>query len=291
MSESTFVHDVSSDTFQARVIEKSHNILVLVDFWAPWCGPCRALSPMLDRLADTYAGKFHVAKVNTDVEQELAVQFQVRGIPAVKLFRNGQVVGEFIGVQPESAIKALIDRFLPDETDDLIRRSAALERDGKTSDAETLLREALARDTSNDRIKLELAKLFVDHNADRARIDEARALLASLSVASGVGSEVDALRFRLDLLAAAVSAPPTEDLERAIAANGADSTARFQLGARLAASGDFEPAMGQLLEIVRRDRSFRDDVARKTLVGLFNSLGQQHPLSIKYRAQLARALN
>ncbi|HLF23287.1 MAG TPA: thioredoxin, partial [Burkholderiales bacterium] len=202
MTESTFVRDVSGDTFQARVIEKSRDVLVLVDFWAPWCGPCRALAPVLSRLADAYAGKIRIAKVNTDIEQALAAQFQIRGIPAVKLFRSGQVVGEFVGVQPESAIKTLIDRFLPNETDELIRRSAALTRDGDATHAEALLREALARDAGNDRIRLELAKQLADGEANRARIEEAHNLLDSLSIASGLGSEADALRLRLDLLGA-----------------------------------------------------------------------------------------
>lgn len=290
MSNSNYVRDVSSDTFQVEVVEKSKDVLVLVDFWAPWCGPCRVLAPVLQRLADRYAGKLLVAKVNTDAEQALAVQYQIRGIPAVKLFRNGGVVGEFVGVQPESAIKSLIDRFLPDEVDELIQKSATLLNNGKAGQAEVLLREALTREAPDDRIKLELARLLGEsRTADSARIEEARALLDSLSGATG--TVVAPLKVRLDLLYTALKAPPSADLERAIEANPGDSTARYQLAARLVATGDYGSAMDQLLNLVRRDRAFRDDIARVTLVGLFQLLGQQHPLAIEYRTQLARALN
>ena len=291
MTDSAYVRDVSGDTFQQQVIAESHDVLVLVDFWAPWCGPCRALAPLLSRLAETYAGKIRVAKVNTDIEQAIATQFQIRGIPAVKFFRNGHVVGEFVGVQPESAIKALIDKFLPNEIDELIQRSIALQRDGRTEQAEALLREAVTREPNNDELKLALAGILASRVTDHSRIEEARSLLDSISIGSGKSSDVEALRSWLDLSYAALSAPPTEVLERAIAANEGDCSARFGLGARLAVAGDYEPAMGQLLEIVQRDRSFRDDIARRTLVGLFATLGHQHPLTIKYRTLLARALN
>jgi putative thioredoxin len=291
MADSVYVRDVSGDTFQQKVIAESHEVLVLVDFWAPWCGPCRALAPVLSRLADIYAGKIHIAKVNTDIEQALATQFQIRGIPAVKFFRNGDVVDEFVGVQPESAIKALIDKFLPNEIDELLQRSIAMQRDGHTEQAEALLREAVTREPNNDELKLTLARLLGSSVIDHSRIEEARDLLNSISIGSGKRSDVEALRSWLDLSYAALSAPPTEALERAIAANEADCSARFGLSARLAVAGDYEQAMGQLLEIVQRDRSFRDDIARITLVGLFTTLGHQQPLTIKYRTLLARALN
>ena len=291
MVDSTYVRDVSGDTFQQQVIAKSHDVLVLVDFWAPWCGPCRALAPVLFRLAETYAGKIHVAKVNTDVEHALATEFQIRGIPAVKVFRNGHVVGEFVGVQPESTIKALVDKFLPNEIDELIQHANRLQRDGHTERAETLLREALTREPGSDQLKLALARLLGIGGVNHLRIEEARGLLDSISIGSGKGPDIEALRSWLDLSDAALLAPPTEALERAIRANKADSSARFELGARLALAGDYEQAMGQLLEIVQEDRSFRDDIARRTLVGLFGTLGHQHPLTIKYRALLARALN
>lgn len=294
MTESPNVVDVTAADFAQQVIEKSREFPVLVDFWAPWCGPCRMLAPILDRLADVYAGKLQVAKVNTDVEQELALKFQIRGIPAVKLFRRGQVVGEFVGVQTESAIRALVEPFLPTEVDGLLEQSAQLTRDGKTAEAAALLREAAARHPQDDRLKLALAELLVSSpsaDGDHERLAETQALLDSLSLRAGADPEAETLRARLDLMRAVADAPPIDKLERDVDDNAAGNDARFALAARLALAGDYPRAMDQFLEIVRRDRAFREDGARKALVGLFNLLGRQHPLSIKYRGLLSRALN
>jgi putative thioredoxin len=294
MTESPNAVDVTAADFAQQVVEKSHELPVLVDFWAPWCGPCRVLAPILHRLAGVYAGKLQVAKVNTDVEQELALKFQIRGIPAVKLFRRGQVVGEFVGVQTESVIRALVEPFLPTEVDGLLEQSAQLARDGKTAEATALLRESTARHPQDDRIKLALAELLVSSppgDDDRERLAESQALLDSLSVRAGTEPQVDTLRARLDLMRAVAAAPPIDKLESAVNDNTGDNDARFALAARLALVGDYQQAMDQFLEIIRRDRAFREDGARKALVGLFNLLGRQHPLSIKYRGLLSRALN
>jgi putative thioredoxin len=294
MNESHYVVDVTGADFSQQVVDKSHEVPVLVDFWAPWCGPCRMLAPILHRLADAYAGKLYVAKVNTDVEQELALKFQIRGIPAVKLFRRGEVVGEFVGVQTESAVRALVEPFLPNEIDDLLEQSALFTRDGKISEAIALLRESTARHPQDDRIKLALAKLLVSlapADGVRERLGESQALLDSLSLRAASDPEVETLRMRLDLMRAVTEAPTMDKLERTVNDDAGNNDARFALAARLALTGDYQRAMDQFLEIVRRDRSFRDDGARKALVGLFNLLGGQHPLSIKYRGLLSRALN
>jgi putative thioredoxin len=252
------------------------------------------LGPMLDRLAEDYAGKLYVAKVNTDVEQELAQEFQIRGIPAVKIFRHGKMVNEFVGVQPEAAIRALVEPLLPNEGDAVIERAGALARDGKTAEAAALLREAAGLDPQDDRIRIELARILVAEPVDqnhRALLEECRGLLDSLSLRSSTDPEVERLRARLDLQYAAADAPPVEDLKRVVQDNPDDNPARFHLGARHALVGEFEPAMEQFLEVVKRDRSFGDDAARKALVGLFNSLGNKHPLTNKYRALLSRQLN
>lgn len=294
MSESPYVTPVTRAEFSRRVLDESREVPVLVDFWAPWCGPCRMLSPVLDQLAADYEGKLRVAKVNTDVEQELATEFQIRGIPAVKLFRHGRVVGEFVGVQPAPAIRSLVEPFLPNEADALIEQSATLAHAGKAGEAAALLREAAAHSPQDDRIKIELAKLLValppDHDS-RARLEECQKLLESLTLRSSTNAEVDKLRTRLDLLRAVVDAPPVEELKRLVRDNADDSAARFQLAARLALAGEFEPAMNQLLAIVERNRSYGDDAGRRALVGLFNLLGNQHPLTSKYRALLSRQLN
>ena len=294
MAESPYIADVSGADFSQRVVDGSREAVVVVDFWAPWCGPCRMLGPILERLAEDYAGKLIVAKVNTDVEQELAQEFHIRGIPAVKIFRHGKMVNEFVGVQPESAIRALVEPLLPNEVDAVIERASVLARDGKTVESAALLREAAGSDPQDDRIKIELARMLVTEPVSqnhRASLEECRGLLDSLSLRSSADPEVERLRARLDLQYAAADAPPVEDLKRVVQNSPGDNVARFQLGARQALVGEFEPAMEQFLEVVKRDRSFGDDAARKALVGLFNSLGNKHPLTNKYRVLLSRQLN
>lgn len=294
MADLPHTADVRGADFPTLVIQRSYQTPVLVDFWAPWCAPCRMLSPILERLADDYAGKLFVAKVNTDTEPELARQYQIRGIPAVKLFRNGEVVGELVGVQPESTIRALIDRFAPNEIDASIERAAALGKAGQTADAVALLREALDKDATNDRAKIALAQLLCGQTPSgdiQARLQECAKLLDSLSVQSAGSPDVERLRLRLDLWRVVAGAPPRAELERVVAANPGDLRARYQLAAHLALAGDFEAAMEHLLEIVRRDRKFDDDAGRKMLVGMFHLLGNRHPLVTKYRALLSRTLS
>jgi putative thioredoxin len=293
--DSRFVADVSRVDFAAQVIERSRQTPVLVDFWAPWCGPCRMLTPILDKLANEYGGKMFLAKVNTDVEPELATQFQIRGIPAVKLFRNGQVAGEFVGVQPESTVRALIDRFIANETDAVVERASVLAQEGKLTEAIALLRQTIELDARNDRAKIELARLLLSlsptGDPPAIRVEESQRLLDSLSMRVGADPHVEALRARLDLVRIVLNAPATEELVRATAVNADDHQGRYQLAARLALEGKYEPAMAHFLEIVQRDRKFGDGAARRALVATFNLVGGRDPLVVRYRAALARALN
>ncbi len=294
MADSPHIADVSRADFAARVVARSHQVPVLVDFWAPWCGPCRMLTPVLTRLADEYGGKFFLAKVNTDDEQELAMEYGIRGIPAVKLFRDGKVAGEFVGVQPESAVRALIDRFVPREADAVIERAQALARAGNITEAIALLRETANRDPRHDKVKIELARLLsssADGKDVKARVEEAQRLLDSLSVRTGADPGVEALRARLDFLRIVADAPPIDALKRSLQANSGDLDARYALAARLALQGKYEDAMEEFLELVRRDRRFRDDAGRKGLLAVFNLVGSRDPRVAKYRAVLARALN
>lgn len=294
MDNSPFITDVTPDQFQSRVIETSHRLPVLVDFWAPWCGPCRVLMPLLARLAAEYGGKFFLAKVNTDGAPELAATYGIRGIPAVKLFRNGNVVDEFVGVQPEPAIRAILDRHIPRESDETIDRALSLAVAGQRTEAIALLREAAAREPTYDRAKIELVRLLTTPMEDedaRMHLSEARRTLDSLSIRAGADPEVEALRARLTLLEAAADPRSTEDLERTITAQPDDHEARYRLAARLALTNRAEAALEHFLDLVRRDRHFGDDAGRKGLVATFQLLGSRDTLVTKYRGLLARALH
>ena len=287
MATSPYIVDVIQATFADVVIKKSHELPVLVDFWADWCGPCKMLMPVLAKLANEYAGKFLLAKVDTDEQQALAGQHGIRGLPTVKLFKDGVVVGEFSGAQPEKTIRALLDKHIPRPSDAKLAQARSAADAGDAQKALALLQTALTEDPANDRVKLQLAKLLLE----QGRLDEAEAQLKSLSLTTSTQAEALAVGARLELAHIAAGAPPAAELDKAIAANPRDGAARHRRGAQQALSGDHEAALANFLEIVRSDRRFGDDAGRKAMLALFNMLGPQHEAVKRYRALLSLALN
>ena len=279
--------DVSDKDFQTRVIEASKKVPVLVDFWAPWCGPCRALGPVLEKLAAEYGGRFILAKVNSDENQSLARQYGVRGIPNVKAFANGELADEFTGALPETQVREFIDRLLPSPAEPLRQQALAAKARGETDATRKLLLQAIALDPRHEAARLDLVDLMIDAKD----LDDAQRLLDEIAERARDALRVDALRARLQLVANSGSGTDRASLERKIAAEPADLEARFELANLLALHQDYGPAMEQLLEIVRRERGFRDDAARKTLINLFNLLGSDNALVREYRSRLAAALN
>jgi len=241
------------------VLEVSATKPVLVDFWAPWCGPCRTLMPMLDRIADDYGGRFVLAKVNTDEQQRLAGHFGVRSIPTVLLIHNGEVVEQFVGVQPEAAVRALLDKHLgaspqqPDSMQELLDAAATqLESRNATGAAEAIG-------------KVEAAE--PDHPA----LKLLRAQLAFVEAANA-HPDVPALRARLD-------------------ANPADSEARHAFAAHHALAGDYATALSEWLELMRRDRRYGDDLGRRSLLMAFDALGEGNELVLATRRRMASLLH
>jgi len=286
MAQSPHIADVTQQSFEAEVLARSHRVPVLADFWAAWCGPCQALMPVLARLAEEYQGRFFLAKINSDDQQPLAARYGVRSLPTVKLFRNGQVVDEFMGAQPEKTIRALLDRHIPRESDALIGQAVAAARSGQIDQALAIMQQALTLDPANDRVKLELARLL----AHLRRIDEAEQVLNTASAETRESAHATALRAQFEFARIAASARDPAALEQAIAANPKDSAARYQLAAVLVLGNRHREALDQLLEIVRTDRKFQDDAARKAMVSTFNLLGGGELVN-EYRRKLSMALN
>ena len=290
MTDDTFPHsiDVGLATFEREVVEASRQRLVLVDFWAAWCGPCRALKPVLEQLAREYAGRFLLAKVDTEAEPQLAARFGIRGIPNVKAFLDGNEVDEFSGALPPGQVRAFVDRLLPSEAERARQRALAQAAEGNGEAAIASLREALALDPRLDRARIDLIGYLLDVD----RLDEARALAAELQPFTPREGWAAPVLARLALQPASVA--DVDALASRLANNPADHESRLALARLLVAATRHEEALGLLLDLVRLDRRFGDDAGRRTMISVFDLLGTDPAhaaLVARYRRELARALN
>ena len=283
---SQFAFDVSLETFDSAVITPSQEIPVVVDFWAPWCEPCKTLKPMLEKLAEEYAGRFLLAMVNADENPEIAQHFGVRSIPTVKVLFQGQLVDEFTGALPEAQLRAFLDRFaLPPVGGNLREEAAALLAEGKLEEALAKLVEASKAKPEDQAIQLDA----VDVMMQLGRNDEAQQLLSGEYTQEP--DRANALRARLALAAGAAD---TGEIEARLAANPADHAARIELANAYAAQGKFREAMEAALEVAIRDRSFGEGIGRTTLLKLFEALGgsdQYDDLIREFRRKLSAGLN
>ncbi|MGA7981265.1 MAG: thioredoxin [Chromatiaceae bacterium] len=286
MADSPYVVVANAENFYTLVLEGSHERPVLVDFWADWCAPCRMLMPVLAKLADEYHGKFIVAKVNTEEERELAASFGIRSLPTVQLFKGGQPVDQFMGALPESQVREFLERHLPRESDDLVTQAQRLLEAGDLKGAEARLERARAEDPENPRIHLADVRLKAASGDARG----AEEMLEHLPLELVSDPEVAALKGQLRFANVIADAPPEPQLTARLESNPNDSEARYQLAARLVARGDSEGGLKHLLQLMKKDRSYGDDAARKGMVMVFDILGGTGDLVARYRSQMLNAL-
>ena len=281
--------DTTLATFEHDVINASMLAPVLVDFWAPWCGPCKTLGPMLEKLEAEAAGKWKLVKVNVDENQELAAHFQVRSIPHVVAFAEGRPVDQFIGVLPEGQLRAFLDRLVPEGADAERHAAQTAWAAGRRKEAIDTIKAALALDPGYDDARLDLIEWLI---AER-RIDEAKEedKLLSPKTTQGIDARYNALKTELDAADAAADLPPADALIDAVNANPDDLDARFALANRLIAGRDYGGALEHLLAIVVRDRAFMDDVGRKTMLSVFELAANQPDLVSQWRRKLSAAIN
>jgi putative thioredoxin len=285
MGASPFIVDVEEADFARDVLARSQQILVVVDFWAPWCGPCRTLTPTLERVAQEHAGAFVLAKVNVDRAQGVAAQLGVRSIPTVLAFRDGAIRAEFVGAQPESVVRELVKRVLPTQADALAAEGEQLVEAGRGDEAEAKLSAALEMEPRHGRALFARARLL----AARNELDQALDHLERILPHEAVAPEAERLAAELRLRREGGGADP-EVLRKRVAAHPDDVAARIDLGQALAAAGRHEEALAELLEAVRADPGHEEGAARKAMLDLFELLGSDHPLVQRYRSELARVL-
>ena len=281
MTTPTAPLDVTDATFAASVLAESKKRPVVVDFWAPWCGPCRVLGPIIERVAAESGGAVLLAKLNTDENPVTATEFRIQGIPAVKAFRDGKIVAEFTGAVPEAQVRAFFAKLAPSPVDQLAAQASAMARGGDKAGAEQTYRDILRTSRSNADAVAGLAQILLD----RGEHDEAEALLER----APSDRRVKVLRHRLFLERFATK-HAGEDLEQEALSAPSDPRARYRWGVLLAARGDYTRALDELLESVRLDRTFADSAARKAALAVFDMLGLESPVTRDYQRRLSALL-
>ena len=288
-----FIKDSDTQNFVADVIEASKEVPVIVDFWAPWCGPCKELGPQIERAVTARSGKVKLVKINVDENQEIAAQFQIQSIPAVFAFNQGRPVDGFAGAIPESQIEAFIDRIAgetgPSPIDTAVEQATTLMEAGDHLQASAIFEQVLEHDPTNapaigGAIRCQVAS--GDLAGARARFDAVNPNLKESAGIAGAKAALELAEETVDTGDAATVAA----LRNQLAENPNDHQVRYDFACALWGNGEREPAIDELLEIVRRDRAWNEEAARKQLVKYFDAIGHSDPLTLDARSRLSSLL-
>ncbi|MGV6955656.1 thioredoxin [Pseudomonas chlororaphis] len=289
MSQDTpYIFDASTADFDQSVIENSFHKPVLVDFWAEWCAPCKALMPMLQQIAESYQGELLLAKVNCDIEQDIVARFGIRSLPTVVLFKDGQPVDGFAGAQPESAVRTMLEPHVqmpPPKAADPLELAEALFAEGRIAEAEATLKVLLGEDNSNAKALILYARCL----AERGELGEAQTVLDAVTgdehktALAGAKAQITFLKQAADL-------PDSADLKSRLAQNPQDDEAAYQLAIQQLARQQYDAALDALLKLFIRNRGYNEGLPHKTLLQVFELLGNDHPLVTTYRRKLFAAL-
>lgn len=279
---SNWTIDVTDDDFAQEVIERSRQTPVVVDFWAPWCGPCKALGPILEALAREMNGKFALAKVNIDDNQQLAAEFQVESIPFVVAFRGGQPIEAFRGLLPEAQLREFINQIMPSALDEEVKQAASLERP-RPAEAAAVYERILKNDPQHEAARLGTARLLIT----AGKLDEAGQILATIVGGTDAGFEADRLRNIIELRA--IPAGDEDELRRKLSANPEDARLHLDLGRSLANQERFPEALHELLAAAELDKKLAGGEVRELMLKIFQIIGVRSELADEYRDKL-RAL-
>ena len=288
-ADADLIKNTTTKDFMHDVVDASREVPVLVDFWAPWCGPCRQLTPLLEKAVRAAKGAVKLVKMKIDEHPQIPGQMGVQSIPAVFAFQDGKPVDGFMGALPEERIKSFIARLIGDDGADAAADLDAADEALAAGDANTAAQafaEALQKDAENERAAAGLAKCYIK-TGDLTRAEQTLALVPPAKADSAA---VASARASLELARKAANAGDADALRAKLAANPNDSQSRFDLAVALNAKGDRQGALDELLTIIRKDRAFNDDAARKQLLQLFDAWGASDPATISGRQRLSSLL-
>jgi len=284
---SELITEATGRTFQRDVIDASRSQPVLVDFWADWCGPCKMLAPVLERLATEFAGQARIVKVNTDAEMELAQAHGIRSLPTMRIFRHGRAVDDLVGLQPDSAIRAAIERFLERPSDRVRAEAAGLMESGQVEQAVLLLDAVVREEPGNLDARVELIEAL----ARAGQVDAAMEQWQSLPVQAMDAPRLKGIEARLLLARAVAGQPGMEALQRKAEQDPSDLAAACALAAREFESGRREPALERWLGVLRKDRNFDDGLARRCLLAALELMEDEPEVAHQYRRKLMALLH
>jgi putative thioredoxin len=288
MSELTpgWIVNVTEANFQREVLDASKDRPILIDFWAPWCDPCKQLTPILEKLVNEKKGRVILAKVNVDEAQHLAQQFQIEGIPAIRIVRQGRLLGGFDGVRPEEQLRELFEQLAPpDVADRELAQAKKLEASNPTQ-AEAIYRRILEKQPERPEAQLGIVRCMIEQK----KTDEALAYLENLTLEGDASAEAEKIKAGVYFRKLATSDLDETTLRQKIAAEPKVAQPYFDLGCLLAARGDYEAALPILLQAGERDYNLANSKVREVMVKIFYALGANHPLANEYRAKLATLL-
>ena len=286
MSESEFIVDANPDNFNAEVVEKSKQVPVLLDFWADWCEPCKALTPILTKLAEEYQGRFILAKVNADEQQQLTQHLGIKSLPTVKLLKDGQIVDEFNGALPEGQVREFLDKHVDAASASDSAQIFAMIEAGEIAAADAQLQSLIAIDPDNKDIPLAKLKITLA-NSDFDAFDEQ---LKTLSEEVRKSAEVTQMEAAVTLARAGGGDESLEALREAVESGSADSETQYNYAMQLVQASEHEAALEQLLSLMKTDPDYSEGAARKGLLSIFDMLGSG-PVVAKYRRQLFAMLH
>ncbi len=274
--------DVTEANFQQIMVEESAQRVVLLDFWAEWCAPCKALTPILEKLAHEYNGQILLAKINADEQQNIVAQFGVRSLPTVAIVKNGQPIDAFQGAEPESAIRERLQQHLPAVWEADVKAAQDLMGAGDFDQALTHLREAYGLSGEMFEIRLMMASCYLHLK----RVKEAQGLLENASMEQQLHPQYKELMSRLELMLEAADTPAIIDLQTQLAAEPDNLVLKYELAIQYSQVERVEEALQTILEVLQKDRNFKEGAARKTMLDILSGLGKGDPLAARYQRKL-----